>query len=175
VRILGPGEASCEVLVFRQGVLSAVGHDLLMRVGSLEISIEPGASVSARLAPASLRVVTALRDGRPLPGALSADDVRTIEAAAAGEVLRASRFPEVRFASTRVTAVADGYDVEGELTLAGVTRPVRLEARRAGERLVAEVDLHQPDFGIRPYRAFLGALRVRPDVRVRVSVPAAIA
>ncbi len=36
----------------------------------------------------------------------------------------------------------------------------------------AEVRLQQPDFGIRPYRAMLGTLRVQPDVLIRMSVPA---
>jgi polyisoprenoid-binding protein YceI len=66
----------------------------------------------------------------------------------------------------------DGYDVEGTLTLTGVSRPVTVEVRRDGERLVAEVLVHQPAFGIRPYSAMLGALKVKADVLVRVSVPA---
>ena len=36
---------------------------------------------------------------------------------------------------------------------------------------VAELKLHQPDFGIKPYSAALGALKVKPDILVRVSVP----
>jgi len=31
--------------------------------------------------------------------------------------------------------------------------------------------LHQPDFGIRPYSAMLGTLRVDADVVVRVVIP----
>jgi polyisoprenoid-binding protein YceI len=87
-------------------------------------------------------------------------------------VLRASRFPDIRFASTAASRRVDGYDVEGTLTLTGVSRPVTVEVRRDGERLVAEVLVHQPAFGIRPYSAMLGALKVRADVLVRVSVPA---
>ena len=44
--------------------------------------------------------------------------------------------------------------------------------RRDGDRLRAEVTIHQLAFGIRPYTALLGTLRVRPDVIVRLSVPA---
>jgi len=36
---------------------------------------------------------------------------------------------------------------------------------------VAEVPIHQPDFGIKPYSAMLGALKVKPDLVVRCSVP----
>ncbi len=173
VRTLGPDVATCDVLTFREGVLSAMAHDLLLRVTALEVAIDPEApAVTARLDAGSLRVVTAMREGRTLPGALRPADVREIEATIAGTVLRARRFPEIRFASTEVARREDGLEVRGALTLAGATRPVALAFRREGDRLAASVRLHQPDFGIQPYRAMLGTLRVKPDVVVRVSVPA---
>jgi polyisoprenoid-binding protein YceI len=169
-----PDRASIEVLVFREGLLSAVGHDLLLRATSFEIAVdgEPPA-VSARIDAASLRVAGAMRDGRALrAGALSASDVRDIEATIAGTVLRARRFPEIRFRSTSVSSRDGGREVRGTLALAGREREVALVARREGERLVAEVRLHQPAFGIAPYRAMLGALRVKADVLVRAAIPA---
>jgi polyisoprenoid-binding protein YceI len=173
VATYGPDRASVEVLVFREGLLSAVGHDLVLRATDLEVVVDPDAPLaSARVAAGSLRVSTAVRDGRPLAGALSASDVREIEATAADAVLRAKRFPEILFASTAATRSDGGWDVRGALTLGGVTREIALSARRAGDRLVAEVTLRQPDFGITPYRAMLGALRVKRDVVVRAAVPA---
>ena len=172
---LGPETARCEVLVFRDGLLSAVAHDLLLRATGFELDLEPGASVVTRVRAASLRVVTALRDGRELPGALRPRDVVDIEATIAGTVLRAARFPEIRFASSAIAAAPDGWQVEGALTLCGVTRALSTSVRRAEGRLVAEVVVHQPAFGIRPYRAMMGTLRVKPDVVVRMSVPAAAA
>jgi polyisoprenoid-binding protein YceI len=173
VRSFGPDRASVEVLVFREGLLSAVGHDLVLRATDFEISVDPEApAVSARIDPASLRVASAVRDGRPLPGALSPADVRDIETAAAATVLRAHRFPEIRFTSAAALRRGDGWDVRGSLALAGTSREIALAVRRAGDRLVAEVKLRQPDFGIAPYRAMLGALRVKPVVVVRASVPA---
>jgi hypothetical protein len=53
-----------------------------------------------------------------------------------------------------------------------VSRPLSATARREGERLVCAVRLSQPDFGIRPYKAFLGALKVQAEVRVELSLPA---
>jgi polyisoprenoid-binding protein YceI len=113
-----------------------------------------------------------MRDGRALPGALRPREEREIEATIASTVLRAARFPDIRFTSTDVSRRDDGYDVHGTLTLAGVARPVTVAVRRDGERLVAAVPLHQPAFGIRPYSAMLGTLRVKADVLVRVAVPA---
>lgn len=172
-RTHGPDTARCEVLVFREGLLSAVGHDLILRATALEVEVAADArAVEARIDARSLRVVTALRDGRPLPGALKASDVRDIEEAIATEVLHAARFPEIRLVSAEVQRTDGGYEVHGSLSLAGATRPIVLAVRREGDRLATEVTLHQPDFGVKPYRAMLGALRVKPDVVVRASIPA---
>lgn len=169
----GPDTATCEVLTFREGLLSAAAHDLVLRVGTFAIDVDPAVpAVRATFDAASLRVLTALRDGRPLPGALSAADARDIERAIREKVLHAERFPEIRFAASAVSARQDGYEVRGTLTLAGRSRELAIDVREAAGRLGAEVSLHQPDFGIRPYSAMLGAIRVKPDVRVRVSVPA---
>jgi polyisoprenoid-binding protein YceI len=168
----GPEIASCEVLVFREGLLSAVGHDLLLRATAFEIAIDlERPAISVLVEASSLRVVSAMRDGRPLPGALGPADVRDIEATTAAKVLRAPRFPRIRFESAAVSRLGAGYQVQGSLALAGVTRPMAFPVRREGARLTAAVTVHQPDFGIRPYRTMMGALRVRPDVLVRASVP----
>ena len=173
----GPAEASCEVLTFREGLLSPLAHDLVLRVTAFQIAVDLAVpSVEASFDAASLRVAAALRDGKALPaGALSASDAQKIERTIAGEVLRAPRFPAIRFSSSRVAAEADGYRVEGSLSVTGATRAIAFPVRRDGERLAAEVRLNQPDFGIRPYSGLLGAIRVQPVVVVRVSIPASAA
>jgi polyisoprenoid-binding protein YceI len=88
-------------------------------------------------------------------------------------VLHSNQHPVVRFESTAVTPLDDGgYDISGNLTLHGVTRPISTRTRVENGRQVAEVQIHQPDFGIKPFKAMLGTLKVQPDVRVRCSVPA---
>lgn len=166
----GPEAARCVVLTFREGVLAGVGHDLVLRVTRLEVTVE-GEAVSARIDAGSLRVVTAMHEGRPAPDELHARDKADIEATIRTSVLRAGRFPEIRFSSTAVAKRGDGYEVKGQLAIAGVTREVTLPVQREGDRLVTELRLHQPDFGIRPHRALMGTLRVRADVVVRASVP----
>jgi polyisoprenoid-binding protein YceI len=173
VPIFGPDAASCEVLTFRAGLLSPVAHDLVLRVTVFEISVVPESrAVGARFDPASLRVVTAMRDGRPLPRALSDSNKREIESTIESTVLRTHLFPEIHFASKAAVPREYGYDACGMLTLAGATRELAFAVRREAGRLAAECWLHQPDFGIRPYTAMLGALRVKADVLVRVSIPA---
>jgi polyisoprenoid-binding protein YceI len=49
-----------------------------------------------------------------------------------GEFFDVEAFPELTFRSTRITAAGDGYKLEGDLTIKGITRPVKLEAEIGG-------------------------------------------
>jgi YceI-like protein len=170
---LGPPAASCRVLVFRDGLFSALGHDLEIDVTRFDVRVdETRRTADASFDAASLRVVRALRDGVELRGTPSERDRRTIEDTIRRDVLDAPHHPEIRFRTTRVAERDDGFDVTGRLSLHGRDRETRLVLRRVVDRYEAEVRLHQPDFDIRPYAAFLGALRVKADVLVRLTLPA---
>jgi hypothetical protein len=171
---LAPTIARCHVLTFRDGLLARFGHDLEIAVTRFDIRVnETARRVDASFDAASLRVVRALHDGVELPGALSDSDRRTIDDDVRRVVLETGKYPEIRFRSTRVVDVADGFDVTGRLVLHGREREIVVPLRRTGERYEAAVTIKQPDFAIAPYSAMLGALRVKPDVIVRLSVPAA--
>jgi polyisoprenoid-binding protein YceI len=162
---------TCEVFTLREGVLSAVGHDLKLRATRFAIEVD-AQSVRALFDLSSLRVVAAMRGGREDPAALSARDRREIEQACAGEVLEAHKFPEATFVSSEVRATPDGWMVRGTLSLHGRTLEGEFDVRREGDRAVARVDLDVRRFGIKPYSAMLGALRVQPRVSVVVATPA---
>ncbi|MBK7539077.1 MAG: YceI family protein [Myxococcales bacterium] len=173
--------AECRIFTFKEGMLSAVAHDLELDVTRFTIQIEGQidgqakgqAKVSARFETGSLRVLHAMRDGQAT-SQLSAGDRAKIEKTMADEVLEVRRYPDVRFDATATAAgegEGEGFALAGELVVHGKARPLTVRARPQAGRLVAEVSLHQPDFGIKPYSAMLGALKVRPDVKVRISVP----
>ena len=90
----------------------------------------------------------------------------------ASDVLEPRRHPEVRFESSRVVEEGAGFRVTGTLFQHGRRKELTVPVRREGALWVAEVALHQPDFGIKPFSAMLGALKVKPGVTVRLSVPA---
>ena len=164
--------AECLIFTYKEGLLSAVAHDLKLRVGRFRVEIDGASAVSASFDASSLRVVTAMRGSAESPATLSDKDRRDIEENTAKDVLETKRHKEIRFASTAVERAGDGYRVQGRLTIKGRERPISLQVQREGDRLVGEMTLHQPDFGVKPFSAMLGALRIKPDVRVRVSVPA---
>lgn len=164
--------ADCLIYTYKEGLLSAVAHDLQIRVQDFAITLDDAAwHLEARFDAASLRVVGVMRDGVVHPDELGDADKRTIEQNIVRDVLQADRHPDVRFTSTVAEACGDALTVGGTLALHGATRPLVIPVRRDAGGWSAEVHLHQPDFGIRPYRAMLGTLRVRAEVVVRVTIP----
>ena len=159
---LDANDAECSVFTYKEGLLSAVAHDLELKVGSFVIEIDEGAkAIDARFDARSLRVV------RAVGGTVSEKDKRTIEKTIVDDVLHATKYPEVRFRSTKV----DGARIEGTLAIHGREKTISFEVREEGGRRVVQVRLHQPDFGIKPYTAMLGTLRIQADIDVKISLP----
>ena len=158
----------------RQGLAASAGHDLTLELTrwSGELEIGPDA------APVSLEVTVDLsslvvREGTGGLKPLTDRDRRDI-VATASKVLSVGRHPDATFSATAFEPAASGQDggvIAGTLTLAGRSRPLRLDVRPAGPgRYVATGSVTQSEFGIKPYTGFLGALKVADAVGVRVEV-----
>ncbi len=163
-------DAECLVFTFKEGLLSKVAHDLKIRVTSFQLSVDESA-VKGSFDPTSLQVVCARRDGQDDQNALSDGDKAKIEQNIRKDVLEAKRHGAITFASTEVSRNGDHATVRGDLTLHGVTRAISARVTREEDWWTTEVRLHQPDFGIKPFTAMLGTLKVQPDVRVQLRVP----
>ncbi|MEM9188275.1 MAG: YceI family protein [Myxococcota bacterium] len=159
-------EAECLVFTFKEGLLSKIAHDLRIRATELSVDIEEG-SLKAEIDASSLRVETPLKDGVPFDG-LSDKNKEEIQGNIRNDVLHADKHPKIHFESTELT----DSRVAGNLTLHGVTRPVEGNITVEDGRRIVEIELHQPDYGIKPYTAMLGTLRVQANLKVRFSVPA---
>ncbi|MEW5739217.1 MAG: YceI family protein [Myxococcota bacterium] len=158
--------SSAEVLVFtfKEGLLSAVAHDLKLRVTKFGLEVE-GDSVKAEFDAASLEVVTAMKDGKENPGALPGFASTEIHKNIVNDVLEAKKYPVIRFETTRITDA----EVRGRLSLHGQTRELTGARKDAGGKKVAEFRFDQRDFGIKVYSAMLGTLKIKPEVVVRVA------
>jgi len=164
-------QAECLVFTFKDGLLSKIAHDLKVRVTRFSVDVTP-TSVRAQLDLQSLRVVTAMKDGQENPAALSDSDKTKIADQIVKDVLHSTEHPSAVFSSRSVTRRNDGgYSIDGDLTLHGVSKALHAETQLEAGRQVASIELHQPDYGITPYKAMMGTLKVKPDVIVRLSVP----
>jgi polyisoprenoid-binding protein YceI len=164
-----PSTAEVLVFTYKEGLLTPIAHDLKLAVGRFEIDISDDQQMlEATFDASSLKVVTAMRDGRENPGALSEKDRRTIEGTIADEVLDARRYPQIRYASGSIARRDDRALIAGTLTMHGQSRLLTVEATWANSAWTTSARLHQPDWGIKPYSAMLGTLRIQADVTVSI-------
>ncbi len=158
------------VFTFKEGVLARVAHDLRLSVREVEGSLI-GGRVSAKLQVKSL-VVDGVAHGDEVDhGALSEHDRRKIQETIATEVLRTDVHPQVSFEGSARVIDARHIRIEGRLSLRGVSQPCDLELRASGDgELIGETTFAPSRFGIAPYKALAGAIRVADRVKVRVAI-----
>lgn len=163
--IFTPDNARVEVLTFKEGLLSPMAHDLCIDVQDFEVEISDG-HVEGHFDLSSLVVIFALDKGEVDGSALSASDKKKIQKAIRNDVLHTNRYPECTFEAD-LNGVDEGI-VVGELELHGEEGTVRANVEESDAGVSVNVDVHQPDFGIKPYTAMLGSIRIRPNVIIRV-------
>jgi len=157
----GPGNATLSVQTRRGGAAAKAGHDLLLHATAWEGTLtvgEDGEPAAAELAvdATSLRVQAGTGGMKALDEADKANIHQTID----DDVLERR---DIAFRSTGV----DGGRVEGELTLAGKTRPLALDLALSDDGGVsATATVKQSDWGMKPYSALFGTLKVLDEVEV---------
>jgi polyisoprenoid-binding protein YceI len=164
---LGPGNATLSVHTARAGAAAKAGHDLVIHVtaweADLDVADDPAETAIRLTADAtSLRVI----EGTGGIQALGDEDVSSIHKTIDDEVLRRQG---IAFRSTSVEADGDALRARGDLTIGESTRPVEFDLVSAdGTKLVGSAVVVQSEFGIKPYSALFGALKVKDEVRVEL-------
>lgn len=163
--------ATCQIFTYKEGLFSALAHDLLINVTSFVIELSDDAHVDSRFDAGSLRVDCAMAEGMKRPDILSAANLKEIDDNTFKEVMNAATFKLIFFSSKSVVKEDSSYRVVGTLTLHGNNREITFTVKKEDGCHVAEVRLHLPDYGIKPFSALFGAMKVKPDVLVRITVP----
>jgi polyisoprenoid-binding protein YceI len=172
---IGPETGRLTLRTYRSGLAAQAGHDLTIDVtrwnGELDEPAEgtedgPGA-LAATIDLTSLDI----REGRGGIKPLSDRDRRDITGQARKQ-LDTGHYPEASYAATGFTQDnAGGGAIDGTLTLHGQSRPLRLEVSQTGEgQYRATATVVQSQFGIKPYSGMFGALKLRDDVDIEVTV-----
>ena len=161
---LGPQDGSVQVKTYREGFAQKVGHDLVIDVAVWSADVETGVdgaleAVSLEVDSTSLQVREGRNGVKPLTDKDRGEIRRTIEA----KILHGR---PITFRSTGVA----GSTVSGELTIDGTTRPASFPLEISGGRVRGTLPVTQTEFGIAPYKGFLGALKVRDTVEVVLDV-----
>ncbi len=160
---LGPAVGTLLVKTYREGVAAKVGHDLVIEVTRWDAVVD-GGSVTFTADPTSLQV----REGHNGLKPLTDKDRREIRKNIGEKVLGGR---SIAFTCSAISDDASGVAAPGELSIGGTTRPVSATlARTPDGRLQGTIPLRQSDFGIKPYKGLMGALKVRDDVEIVVDV-----
>jgi polyisoprenoid-binding protein YceI len=166
---LGPGDGSIEVRTYREGMAQKVGHDLILEAGDWQATVVVGedrqpSSIELQVDSRSLQVREGLHGLKPLSDKDRSEIRKNIDQ----KVLQGQ---SIHFRSSEVRSTAGKLGVSGELTLAGTDRAVGFElATRADGALSGTLPITQSEWGIKPYRGLMGALKVRDDVEVVIDV-----
>lgn len=165
--------AVCNILTYKEGLLSPFAHDL--RIGVRAFVIEVGGRdhfIKASFDARSLSVDCAVVAGKDRPDLLSSSDRDEINNSILKEVLHPDRYPVIALVSSSVRQGDPGYLVEGMLTLHGQTKEISFAVKKMdGSHYVSDVGLHLPDFGIRPFSTLFGAVRIKPDILIHIEIP----
>jgi polyisoprenoid-binding protein YceI len=170
----GPDDGRLLIGTTRSGFGAKAGHDLTIGVTRWrgEATVDPAdpanCSVTVEVDAESFEVQGGTGGVKPL----TSSDREEIERIVREKIMLAERHPTISFRSARVEGTAESFRVEGELTKVGVTRPVTVQGSWAEGRVHGSATIMQSRWGIRPYSAFFGALKVSDEVEVRFDLAA---
>ncbi|MFO0667767.1 MAG: YceI family protein [Polyangiaceae bacterium] len=157
---LDPTNATCRVYTFKEGLLSAVGHDLAFKVETFAVTAT-AEEVKGTFDLRTLHLLGAVHGGVTTP--CDAADRKRIEQSMTDDVLQLRKFPSATVSGTR-----HENTFSGNLTLHGVTKSLEATATRVGDGSQMVIELVPSQFGIKPFRAMLGALRVEDRVCIEL-------
>jgi hypothetical protein len=154
---IGPSNGSLKVKTGREGAAAKAGHDLVLGVNSWDATIEGGDNPSIKLTadPGSIEVIEGKGGAKPLSDKDKADIKKSISS----KVLGSS---QISFQSSEVN---DGA-AKGDLSIAGSSSSVNVPLNVSGDKISGSITLSQSEFGIKQFKALMGALKVSDQVTV---------
>jgi len=155
--------SSIAIHVGKAGLLSAAGHDHWVNAPIASGAIDE----SARRV--QFTVESAKMTVRPDPK-VDAKTQAQIQKDMEDMTLETSRYPAITFQSARIEPSADGWNVEGALTLHGVTKTVRLKVTKDGDAYVSRTVLKQTDYGIKPVSVGGGVVKVKNEIELEFRI-----
>jgi len=173
---LGPSQGTLQMHTGREGMAKKIGHDLVIEAKrwSAKVNVDGDdptrSSATVTVDTRSLEVISGEGGAKPL----SDKDRKDIKENIDKKVLKTDKFPEITFASSKVEAKGpDSFTVHGNLTILGTARPATMDIALTGSKATGTMNLKQSDWGIKPFSALMGALKLADalTVTVEASVP----
>jgi len=160
----------------RSGLLWFKGHSHHLAASDFSGQVE---LTPDTITPASLRLVVKAASLHETGADFTEPQKQIINKELKEIVLHPDQYPDITFQSTNVTAKAMGadryeIDINGNLTLHGVTRPIRIPAvvtlRGDTLRAVGKFSIDRDDYKVKATSAFHGMVRVDDDIKFEFDI-----
>jgi len=172
------GQSTFTVQAFAEGLFSAFGHDPVIAIRDFSGELK---FVSGTFEAASLQVTIDV-NSLAVTGGAKETDRADIERTMREQVLEVQKYSEIVFSSTNITTNRLGEGryrarLIGDLTLHGATQKnlwISAEASVTGDSLRAqgEFSLKQSDFGIKPFSAVGGTIKLKNELKFSFDIVA---
>jgi polyisoprenoid-binding protein YceI len=157
--------STIRIHVGKAGIFSAAGHEHWVTAPIVDGGLEEASPsrISFRVEARHLKV----EEDKSLSAEKQAEVQRTMQT----QVLESERYPEITFQSTAIRETApNAWEVRGELTLHGQTRPIMTAVQKRESAYVGRCQLKQTDFGIHPVRVGGGMVKVKDELDIEFSI-----
>jgi polyisoprenoid-binding protein YceI len=173
-------DSASQLLVFayREGAMSALGHNHVLRIRGLAGSVQLATELTRSRFELHFPVAEISID-EPALRAEAGEDFASVvsDSARTGTRNNLLQFPTISLTSERVESQSEGaFTVLTRINVRGVdySVPVPLRLQRTQDELTAtgEFTLKQSQLGLTPFSVLMGALRVSDEMRLRFKLVA---
>jgi polyisoprenoid-binding protein YceI len=161
-------KGTISVFTFKDGILARAAHDLALRMDQFQVTLD-GDRVTAVMPLEGLDVLGPVEGGVVQADRYDAAQRAEVERTMHTDVLHSARYPMARYTG-RAIAEGAGFHVDGQLELAGRTTTLSFDVRRDGDVYRARFELSPSRWGIQPYKALLGAIKLKDSVRIELAL-----
>lgn len=164
-------ESTLTLEVFKSGILSGKKHLFFFEDYQGELDYDP-----AQVENSQVRLTIQARSVTCKDNWIKAEDRKKVLDAALNDMMAVNQYPQISFVSSRIVTKSKGqYEVQGELTVRGIAKPVTLEAAVksvADVRLEIDGDAYisHKDYGLTPLSKFGGIVGTKDQMMLRFLV-----
>jgi polyisoprenoid-binding protein YceI len=165
-RPIDAANSTVTVSAYKTGLFSFAGHDHTVSAPIASGTLDEGKrTIEFTIQTKELKVLD--------PGESDKNRVEIRTTMLSDKLLDAEKYPAITFRSTDVRQLTPAtFDVRGDLTLHGISRPIAMNVTKNGGRYTGVTKLKQTDFGMEPVSVAGGTVKVKDEVKIEVSLSA---
>jgi len=161
---IDPANSKITIHAYKTGMFSFAGHDHVVEAPITSGQVDENEkTVTIQIQTKNLRVLD--------PGESEKNRAEIQRTMLSSKLLDAEKYPEISFRSSSYRQNGgDPAEVQGNLSLHGAVRSIRLTVKKQGDRWTGSTRLKQTDFGMQPISLAGGTVRVKDEVKVEFNV-----